>query len=260
MDLVEKKKAVSNLKELLEKENLERIEDVKESIKAILPEGISEANKEAIAVEVSAQIDESIPRDIRESYKENLISFSSMVQEGQKVRMTDYLSAVKFITYRNSGLSITESYKLTKHKEVSQAILEGVSEEKIENRAKAYSQNKIVKQIQSNSQMPLHMVYGDYIVDGINRMHKIIMTGSNRDAINAFDSLARNIMPKNDIEIKVEANLLDDKLKALSEMQKNVAVEVTHKIESGSMSITDLLNKVNRPKDLVIEGELVDDK
>lgn len=257
MDIIDPKamQQVSDLKSLIDKDRAEREAEVLESVISVLPNDISDDNKKVIAKEIVGQVNEFTDENIKEKYKENLLSFSSLVQEGSRVRILDYLSAVKFITYRNSGLNITESYKLTKHDEVSEALVQGVSEEKIANRAKAYSQNKIVKDLQRNSQMPLHMVYGDYLVDGIERLHKVIMKGSDRDAVNAVKTLGELIMPKDNNDSKQDTSMLEDKVRMLTEMQANIAVTVTHQIASGSLSVRDLLQKKSMSN--IIEGEVV---
>lgn len=246
---------LDTLEKVIEDQEVNRRSNLISSIEEILPNKLSKKNKNKIATEIADNIDETVDDTIKEQYKNNLITFSTVVTG--RVRVDDYLTAIKYVTYRNTGLTIKESYCLAKADEVQKAKLEGVTDDQIYNRALAYSQNKVVKDIQSQNQMPLHIVFGDAIVDGIHRMHDIIKGGSNRDAVGAFEALTRAIMPKEDIELKVDTSAIDSKIEEMNKAKLELSLMVVDNVKSGNLSMEQLLSKVNKSKE-VIEGEFIE--
>lgn len=246
----------SKLIEIVNKDREDAELELRESLKVILPKDMSEEEKDQVTKELVIEVDAKVEEGIRDQYKANLVTFSSITQEGSRVKIQDYLLAVKFVTYRNSGMNIIDAYKATKRGEVAKAKAEGITDDQIMNRAKSYSQTKLVKSLNKIGQTQLHIVYGDYIIDGVERMHKIIMKGSDKNAIDAFGALTKAIMPKEDININIGDSAIETKVREMTDLKRSISVDIVHKVGQGTLSIDDILT--GGTQDNILNGECVD--
>lgn len=224
-------------------------------LRELLPSDMTKDSKDSLIVEYleGTDVDETVT--LRELYKENLLSYSGIAKEGN-VKITDYVVAVKYITYRNSGLGNYDAYKLAKKDDVVKALADGVTEKQLRNRAKAYAQTMIVKQIQAQGNTNLRTMFADYVIDGVERMHDIVQNGSDKNAVEAFKSLMQYIAPPVESKVTVEAGAVDRKMDELLRMKGEMAVGLSDSIRNGKINIDELISGKNLVD--VVEGEYKD--
>jgi len=90
--------------------------------------------------------------DLYESYRENLVSYASVLKEG-KFKMANYIDAVKYVSHKLRGLTNTRAYALTFPDKMARWQQKGVSEKDQSSYISAYNKSKLVNLIYTRIQM-----------------------------------------------------------------------------------------------------------
>ena len=99
---------------------------------------------------------------MREHYRDTLISvFDILDGSSGKYKFTDYLNAVKFVTYKLSGHTDVRAYAMTFPDRVDRMAQEKVPTSHLYVYASGYAKNKLVVDIQSKLIVPTHILFQD---------------------------------------------------------------------------------------------------
>lgn len=169
------------------------------------------------------QLDE----DFRDMYKDNLILFAGVLDEG-KFHITKYYDAVRYASHKLLGKTNTAAFSATFAAKCGRWRTEGKTDKEISSYVHAYSTNKLVSLITNQSIIPLY----------------IANLGSAQLAIDLLLDVIQSEEEKVSPKVKIEAaNMILTHLK-IPEVEK-IQISVNTTVDTGSDAIADLTSALD---------------
>ena len=113
--------------------------------------------------------------NFREVYRENLLGFGSVLQEG-RFKLQTYVDAVKFVSYKLLGSTDIEGYAKTFPDRYQRLINEGADQKTISSYVSAYkNKNQIVAKVFEQTMMPTYIVNADLYQKAVNVQADLMM-------------------------------------------------------------------------------------
>jgi len=175
--------------------------------------------------------------DIREDYKENVISYLDVITSG-KYKFINYIKAVKYVSYKLRGDTNLTAYSKTFPEKVKELRDRGVTD--FSSWVAGYSKGKLVNDILGRSMIPTYVLNADVYQKAINiQAQLMVMAKSEKVRSDAANSLLTHLRPPEaskielDITVKAEdgiAELREATIKLVqAQKEKIISKEVTVK-------------------------------
>lgn len=152
---------------------------------------------------------------MRASYRDNVLGFSNVLKEG-KFKITEYLSAVRFVSYRLMGLGVQDSWMRTFPDRYTRLVSEGATSKYMSSFSSAYNKTKLVNMIMEQALIPTHILNADLYQEAINTQAEL-MRNANSEKVrsDAANSLLTHLKQpeKTKIELDIgikEGGVIDD--------------------------------------------------
>ncbi len=193
----------------------------------------------------------AMDEEFRENYRNNLISYTSVMQEG-RFTIEQYLIAVRYVSFKVMGDTNIKAYMRTFPDKYSKFKAQGVADKDIASYSTAYNKSKLVNLIYDQSMIPTHVLNADLFQKALNTQADLMMNAaSEKVRSDAANSLLTHLKPPEarKLELEVshkESSMIDDLRQATREHAK----VLKDSIELGSMSAKEVAHG-----NLVIEGE-----
>ena len=226
-------------------------------------------DKDLLLRVVPAQIKKNISDDVldvinghlassetRELFRENIISFASVLQEG-RFKFEDYVSAVKYVSFKMLGDSNVVAYTKTFPDRYSRLINEGSTDKEISAYVAAYHKTKLVTLIFGQTLMPVHILHNNLFHESINTMAEIMRDSDTSPKVRSDTAynLATLLKPPEEAKIKLDVNLKEDSaISALKETTMELVRQQREMVQSGLWTAQTVAHS-----GLIIEGEVEDD-
>jgi len=169
-------------------------------IQALPPQMKTSVNDELIAT-VNAAIKSP---EAMEIYKENLIGFTSVLQQG-KFKLSSYIDAVRYVGFKIMGCSNKDAYIKTFPDKYQRFLQEGVSEKDIASYTTAYNKGKLVNLIFAQAQIPTYIVNAPLFQQAINTQAALMMNAkSEMVRMQAANSLLIHLKPPETTKIELD--------------------------------------------------------
>ena len=242
---------------------LQRIVTIEELQEAI------PAKKNVITQEAVDIINQSLsePEFQGESLLQTAVTYQKAL-EGRRVGIMDYLYALKFCAYMTSmDDNYTEAYKKTFYhrefvKERLNAPTASTAYTELTSAASRYRKSKLVVDILTFSQTPMHLLYRGYQYKAIEVLHDTMLSAKlDRDKINAAKELLAATKAPEDMRIELDIGVKETSLQEeLNKQLAQVAMQQKALLDKG-IDIKDVQRVgINLDKEDVLEGEVIDDK
>lgn len=193
--------------------------------------------------------------DTYEMFRENIVGYTSVMKQG-KFRVSNYIDAVKYVSYKTMGDTNLSAYIKTFPDKHASFIKRGISSKDISSYVSAYNKNKLVSLIYEQSLIPTYILNADKIQAAINNL-AVIMADTDvcsRDRVAASIGLLNNIKAPETKKIELDVTHKEDStISILREQTAKLVAQQKLSIESGEVSAAHV---VNVP--LIIEGEITD--
>ena len=189
---------------------------------------------------------------MRACYRDNLLGYSNVLKEG-KYKLTDYVSAVRFVSYRLMGFGIHESYIRTFPDRAQRLLDEGATAKYMSSFSSAYNKTKLVTVVTEQTLIPTHILNADLFQEAINTQAEL-MRSANSEKVrsDACNSLMVQLRPPENKKIELDIGIRESTtISELRETTRLLAEEQSRIISAGLVSALDIANSK------VIEGELV---
>ena len=189
--------------------------------------------------------------EFRENYRNNLISYTSVMQDG-KFTIEQYLNAVRYVSFKLMGDTNIKAYMRTFPTKYANFKSKGVKDKDIASYVTAYNKSKLVNLIYEQSIIPTHVLNADMFQEALNVQAQLMMTAnSEKVRSDAANSLLTHLKPpekkKLEIEVsQVESSVVDDLRRATQEHAK----VLKQNIAAGALSV-----KEAAQGDLVIDAD-----
>ena len=133
-------------------------------VAAVLPANLrSSATQDLVDKLNNASADPVIAQQIRE----NFITFTTVLKEG-KYKLADYLSAVKYVSFKHMGLSNQDAYKHTFPDRYQDHLTRGTSPKDFSAYVAAFHKGKLVNSVMEQSLIPSWILNQDAFQRAIN--------------------------------------------------------------------------------------------
>lgn len=203
-----------------------------------LKNALPDKYKKSLTPEVLNYIGQTLNEpDMLETYRNNLISYGHILADG-KFKITQYIDAIKFCSFRLAGLSQKESYKRTFPDRMQGYYVRGASNKDISVYMSSYANSKLVTSIMQQAMMPVWLANISTVQQAIDVQVELMTTATSekvrQEAANSLlTHLKRPEAAKVQLDITVpQSNVIDD-LRAATE--KLVAAQ-TEAIRNGTMN------------------------
>jgi len=189
--------------------------------------------------------------EFKENYRENLISYTSVMQEG-RFTIEQYLNAVRYVSYKIMGDTNVKAYMRTFPDKYARFKSKGVADKDIASYVTAYNKSKLVNLIYDQSMVPTHVLNADLFQKALNTQAELMISASSEKVrSDAANSLLTHLKPPETrkLELEVshkESSVIDDLRKATMEHAK----VLKESISAGAVSAKDVAQG-----DLILEGE-----
>ena len=188
----------------------------------------------------------------RAQFRDNLISYTSVLKDG-RFKLTDYVSAVKFVTFQLLGDSNVVAYAKTFPDRYQELVNKGASDKTISSYVCAFAKNKLVALITEQSVMPAFVFNQDKVQKAINVLADL-MANENvnpRDRVAAATSLLTQLKPPEVAKVQLEVGVKEDSaIAALRAQTAILAKQQQDLISAGVLNVKTVANTA-----IVIEGE-----
>ena len=145
-----------------------------ETVKKLVPKSQRGLITQDFLDKIEASIQNSL---IAEEFKNNFITYLNVLSTG-KYKMEDYISAVKYVSFKLLGYSNVDAYAATFPDRYERLKREG--QEQIEAFASMYNKNKLVMQIYEQTIVPTYVLNAPLHQEALNELAKMIKDPSVR--------------------------------------------------------------------------------
>jgi hypothetical protein len=167
--------------------------------------------KQTINQELIDSINNSISDpEALEIYKENLLSFTSVLQQG-KFKLSSYLNAVRYVGFKVMGSSNQDAYIRTFPDKYSGFLASGVAAKDIASYITAYNKSKLVNLIFEQALIPTHILNAPLFQRALNVQADLMMNAkSEMVRMQAANSLLTQLKPPEVKKIELDIGMKED--------------------------------------------------
>jgi len=209
-----------------------------EQFKQVLPEKF----KKTVNEELVSQINQTLADPLMyETYRDNLLSYSSVMQDG-RFKIVDYVQAVKYCSHKIMGASNLEAFTKTFPNRYQRFLNNGVSQKDIASYITSYNKNKLVNLILEQSLIPSWVLNQDLYQKAIN-VQADLMINANSEKVrsDAANSLLNHLKPPEVHKVELDIGLKKDSaMEDLKNTLFDLAAIQQKVIAAGVVPIVDL--------------------
>ncbi len=208
-----------------------------EAVKKLVPK----AQRTMITQDYLDRIEASVTdSDVAEQFKENFITYLNVLSKG-KYKMDDYISAVKYISYKLLGYSNIKAYAATFPDRYQRLKDEG--QQQIEAFVSMYARGKLVNQIFEQTLVPTYVLNAPLHQEALNELAMMIKDPDVRGMtkVKACEAILQHTKQpeviKGELTIGIEQS---DTINDLREITENLADTYKEMLEKKGMRLKDV--------------------
>ena len=188
--------------------------------------------------------------DLYETFRENFLSYGTVLAEG-KFKMTSYLDAVRYVSFKLMDMTNERAYSLTFPQKVANWATREVPKKDIASMISSYNKSKLVNLIYEQTLIPTHVLNQDLYQKALN-VQAELMTTANSEMVRttAANSLLSALKPPE--TKKVELAVQSTESEAVKELRKatqELAAQQRSAIAAGQATAQEIAHSK------IIEGE-----
>lgn len=224
-----------------------------EQFKQALPEKM----RRSVSTEVIDKVNELLANpDMREIYRENLISYTSVLMDG-KFKLTGYIDAVKYVSFKLMNMTNQRAFELTFPKKIQDWVARGVEPKDIASYISSYNKSKLVNLILEQTLIPTHVLNADLYQKALNVQADLMLTAkSEMVRTTAANSLLTQLKPPETKKIELDVTQKESSaIKELREATLALAAQQRDMIKAGIANA----QEVAHSKIIQGEAEVIDE-
>lgn len=222
----------------------------KDELIEALPPSVQGGVSDALVNELNQVITDP---DFREAFRDNMISYNRVLQEG-KFKLSSYLNAVMYVSYKLMGYNNMDAYSLTFPQKFKQWVTSGKTNQTISASVAMYNKSKLVNLVYAQAVIPTHVLNQDKFQEAINHQYYLMKNAaSEKVQSDAANSLLIHLKPPEEKNINLNVGIEEtDSIKELYAAIGNLAEAQVKSIQdkhwdAGAMAAS-----------RIIEAEVVD--
>lgn len=206
-----------------------------EQFKAALPEKMHKALTPALVAKMGKTLSEP---DMFEAYRENLLSYTSIMKEG-RFNLHNYIDAVKYVSHKLRGFTSIRAFSVTFPEKIQKWTAEGVSGKDVASYVTSYNKSKLVTGIMEQCMVPTWIVNQDVFQQAINTQAEIMLDKENSATARSFAANSLMLHLKQPETKKLELAIgvaKDSSIQALRDATMEYVAEQRRAIAAGVMT------------------------
>lgn len=190
-----------------------------EEVRASVPTKLQSVVSQSLVDKLN-YLNSEVP-EAAENIRDNFITYVDVLQEG-KYKLTDYLNAIKYISFQLMGKSNRESFRLTFPDRFKRMQESGKPMKDIDSQVSSYNRNILVNKIREKTIIPSWILNQDAYQEAINTQVRLMRTASSeRVQAMAADSILNHLKRPENIQ-QAQLNINVNTGNILDELQKNM--------------------------------------
>lgn len=202
--------------------------------KEVLPKQLQ--NK--ISMEIMDSINSALSDpDAAHAIKDNLVGYTTVLSSG-KFKLTSYIDAVKYVSYKMMGHSNMKAFVLTFPDRYNDMVARGVTKKDMSSYVAAYNKNKLVNLIYEQTLIPTYILNAEAYQEAINTQVDL-MRNSKSDMVRtqAANSILNHIKRPEEAKLTIDVTHKEsNELTELKELTRGLAAQMAKDISSGTAS------------------------
>jgi len=209
---------------------------------------MSELTMEQLKVALPAQFKKSVNQDLLDNinstisdpesyeiYRDNLLSYTQVLTEG-KFKMTSYIDAVRYVSFKLMGHTNIKSYSLTFPDKIARFNTQGVSSKDIASYSTAYHKSKLVGLLLAQTLTPSWILNQDLYQEALNTQAELMLYAkSEKVRSDAANSLLVQLKQPEVKKVELDIGLKEDKtIEALRASTLQLVAQQRAMLVSGS--------------------------
>jgi hypothetical protein len=191
--------------------------------------------------------------EFRDVYKENLLGFSDVMQLG-RYGMTEYLNAVKFVSYKLLGDSNTIAYAKVFPDRYQRLVDKNTPMKTISSFSTTYNKGALVHKILERTLVPVHILNMDIHQEAINIQAELMRDAKSETVRQkAAECLIMQLKAPETAKIEVDVSYNNDSIDELRATTRALAQQQLKLIQSGAVTAEDMAHSdiIARKKDII---------
>lgn len=178
-----------------------------EQFQLALPDKVKKSVNQELIDSVNAVISDP---EVYEAYRENLLSYTKVMQDG-KFKVTGYVDAVRYVSYKLMGHTNIDSYIKTFPDKYQRFLDQGVAAKDIASYVTAYNKSKLVNLIFEQTIIPSYVLNQDLYQKALN-VQAELMVSSKSDMVRttAANSLLTQLKMPEKQKVELDINVKED--------------------------------------------------
>lgn len=185
-----------------------------------------------------------------EMMRENIIGYADILADG-KYKLTDYINAVRYVSYKSMGKTNTAAFIATFPDRYASYKASGTSDKDIGSYITSYNKNKLVNLILEQTLVPLHILNQDKAQQAINVLADL-MTNAKSEKVQqeSANSLLSHLKRPETQKVELDMNVKESPtIGRLEKTLADLAGQQRDLIQGGAYSTKEIAHKP------ILEGE-----
>lgn len=173
--------------------------------------------------------------DICKEITDNFVSYTNVLQEG-KYRVEDYISAVKYVTFKLMGKTNQDAWALTFPQRYQNLVAKGCDKREMSSHVSMYNKGKLVNAILEQTLVPIWVLNQHIYQEAINTQADLMRTAnSEKVRSDAANSIMTHLGKPKDVaaSVAIQVNVQNNGMDELKDLLMKTAEEQRSAIESG---------------------------
>lgn len=177
-----------------------------------------------------------------ENFRDNLISHGQVLAQG-KFKLTGYICAVRYVSYKLQNRTSIESYTMTFPGKVLRFQQNGVSAKDISSYVAAYNKSKLVNLIMEQSMVPSWVLNQDMFQKALNVQARLMIDPnvSHKVQSDAANSVLTHLKRPEAAKLEIDVTTKDTSVvDALREATEKLVIQQKQALLAGSAQLKDV--------------------
>ena len=219
-----------------------------EQFKSALPDKVKKSVNQELIDQINTTLSDP---DMYEAYRDNLLSYTRVMSDG-RFKITDYISAVKYVSHKLMGSTNIDAYSKTFPDKIARFTAQGVLPKDIASYVTAYNKSKLVNLIMEQTLIPSYVLNQDLYQKALNVQAELMVSAkSEKVRSDAANSLLTHLKMPETQKVELEIGVKEDSaISALRATTMELARQQRMMLEAGAMNAQEVAHSR-----LVIDGE-----
>ncbi len=165
--------------------------------------------KKTVNQELIDQINNTLEHpEMLDILRENIISYTGVMNDG-RFKLTSYISAVKYVSFKLMGDTNRKAYIRTFPDKYNKFVADGVTEKDIASYYTSYNKTKLVMLIMEQTMIPSHVLNNHMFQDALNVQASLMVDTdvSPKVRSDAANSLLTHLKPPENKKIEIDVGI-----------------------------------------------------